>query len=214
MIEIIGTNGIHGYLTNSRAIFFDIAIKYIPENGKVLDVGCGNGSFAVRAERKDMHMLDASPETIQKLKKEFPNTVEGRADALPFSNKTFDFVHASHVVEHMPQDSVYLFMKECRRCIKPGGVLVISASVLWHGFYADLSHIRPYNPGVFTGYLCGSDLLNHTRKLIGGFKVVDTVWRFSEEPVMRIDGDKTEKDTKYIRTGYTLILQADNITEQ
>ena len=33
------------------------------------------------------------------------------------------------------------------------GVLVISATILWDGFFRDMSHIKPHYPSVFINYL-------------------------------------------------------------
>jgi len=48
-----------------------------------------------------------------------------RADirALPF--KHLDRIHASHVLEHVPDAEVVTALKSCRRALRPGGVLEV-----------------------------------------------------------------------------------------
>jgi predicted SAM-dependent methyltransferase len=42
---------------------------------------------------------------------------------LPFADESFDAVYHSHVLEHLPRDQAKAFLCECRRVLKPGGVL-------------------------------------------------------------------------------------------
>lgn len=203
--EIIDPHGNKGYVTMDRLVFFDIAISEIGKGAVVLDVGCGDASFATKAGSPNMHLLDRSPTTVAELVKTFKNAKEGEATKLPYADSFFDVIHTSHLVEHLQPEEVYAFMKECRRCIKPGGKLIISAPVLWKGFYSDLSHIKPYNPEVFIGYLCSRDSTNHTRALIGGFSTLRLVGRYAEDSV--INKDTGTPFTAFVQTGYTLVLK-------
>lgn len=42
---------------------------------------------------------------------------------LPFADAHFDAVYHSHLLEHLPRDHALPFLCECRRVLKPGGVL-------------------------------------------------------------------------------------------
>jgi SAM-dependent methyltransferase len=44
---------------------------------------------------------------------------------LPYAPRTFDMVYHSHVLEHLPRESAPAFIADCRRVLKPGGVLRI-----------------------------------------------------------------------------------------
>lgn len=44
-------------------------------------------------------------------------------ESLPFAAATFDVVYHSHVLEHLPRATAPRFLAECRRVLKPGGVL-------------------------------------------------------------------------------------------
>jgi len=47
-------------------------------------------------------------------------------DPLPFADASADVVYASHVLEHFNRDAALRFLKECRRVLRPGGVLRLS----------------------------------------------------------------------------------------
>ncbi|MEM9703666.1 MAG: class I SAM-dependent methyltransferase, partial [Planctomycetota bacterium] len=44
-------------------------------------------------------------------------------DPLPFEDGAYDFVYHSHVLEHFRPADVPAFLSECRRVLRPGGVL-------------------------------------------------------------------------------------------
>jgi predicted SAM-dependent methyltransferase len=47
-------------------------------------------------------------------------------NGIPFQDNAFDVVYHSHVLEHFPKDRAELFIKECYRVLKPGGVLRVA----------------------------------------------------------------------------------------
>lgn len=46
--------------------------------------------------------------------------------SLPFPDRRFDGIYCEHFFEHLPQATGASFLKECRRILKPGGVLRLS----------------------------------------------------------------------------------------
>lgn len=42
---------------------------------------------------------------------------------LPFDDSMFDLVYCSHFLEHVPRGSVHAFLLECKRVLRPGGIL-------------------------------------------------------------------------------------------
>lgn len=49
---------------------------------------------------------------------------------LPWENDSVDFILAEHVFEHVPGPDAFRFLKECRRILKPGGVLRLCVPVI------------------------------------------------------------------------------------
>lgn len=63
-------------------------------------------------------------------------------DALPYDSGSVDNIYCSHVLEHVPLESSARFLAECRRVLKPGGVLRIvvpNAEALFEAFQVKLN---------------------------------------------------------------------------
>ncbi len=125
--------------------------------GRLLDVGCGIGSFLSLAEKHfETYGLDISFFAIKQAKKNTEKTFlrQGSCeDVLPFQDDFFDVVTAFDLLEHLarPERTV----KEVARVLRPGGYFVMSTPNLnslgvklkgesWTGF-KDLTHqsIKP-----------------------------------------------------------------------
>lgn len=213
------------YATHSREPFFELAKDYIKDDSRVLDIGSGYGAFPQYFDRNDFYLFDGNFETIDILKEKFNNVKHGMLPNLPFEDSFFDVIHCSHVVEHLDAKTLYQSLTEMNRCLKIGGVMVISAPLIWEGFYDDLSHIRPYPPSVFINYLCSNKNNNRTRTIISeNYKIIKTVYRFKEKKLLDKIYFHSNKFWSYIligllkllkrlrikfydKTGYTIILQ-------
>lgn len=169
------------YATQEREPFFELVKPFIKENFKVLDIGCGHAMFSKYFGRTDFYHFDGNEETVKVLQNEYEHVYQGILPKLPFEDQQFDVIHCSHVLEHLDAETLYQTLIEMNRCLKSGGFLVISAPLMWSGFYNDLSHVRPYPPKVFIHYLCGRSKHNRNRKLIeADYKKKDLVYRYHE----------------------------------
>lgn len=216
------------YSATVRFPFYDIAKKYVPQNydAVVVDVGPGEGDFAEYLEFKHYPnhvLLDINSGTVLKLKGKGFNALEyGAPNRLPFNNNSVSFIHLSHVVEHLPYQELYILLKDFDRVLSTGGVLVISAPLLWDRFYEDLSHVKPYNPEVFINYMtrvknnptqAPASINFVVRQLQYRYRAVDASdWGsrfFAVDVIIRIFRVFRSRlgFRKYIRNGYTLVLE-------
>jgi len=77
--------------------------------GTVLDVGCGQGSLALRLAQAGFRAtgVDVSSEALRIARRNALETgkeielVEGFAESLPFPDKSFDYVTCAHTLEHV-----------------------------------------------------------------------------------------------------------------
>lgn len=210
--------------THDRKPFFDIALAYCTPESSVLDIGAGEGDFA-RMVSCGVTLVDANPNTVEKLRGEFENVLLHRVpDPLPCADGSFDVVHCSHLVEHLLPEAFYALLGEVDRVLRPGGVFVVSAPLLWSGFYDDLSHVRPYTPAVFKKYL-GASASNPTRDSIArGYIAEELVYRYNKTPPGYFDVSTSQRWAKrlllrivnrlrrhrfrrYEVTGFTLVMR-------
>jgi SAM-dependent methyltransferase len=100
---------------------------------KLLDIGCGRGLRLREFQRHgfDVRGVDVQADVVRYLNDDLaiPADVGGIGD-LPrlYPSDSFDVVTAFAVVEHITD--VRSFLRECRRLLRPGGVLVISIPLL------------------------------------------------------------------------------------
>ena len=96
---------------------------------RVLDVACGTGLVAVEAARilgsaKDITCLDPSEGMLAEARKKLPATfVQGRAEALPFPDNSFDFLTMGYALRHVLD--LETTFAEYNRVLRPGGVALI-----------------------------------------------------------------------------------------
>lgn len=97
---------------------------------KLLDVGCEAGHITIQLIDKGAQVtaIDLIPEPIKKLKKELhgrrATLLVADATKLPFTDKSFDIVLATEVIEHITH--LDKFSAGAARVLKPGGRLLIT----------------------------------------------------------------------------------------
>lgn len=93
---------------------------------RALDVGCGAGlsTAALDPIAAEVVGLDPMPQMLKHRRKVFPGGrfVIGRAEELPFVDRSFDLVTAAGSINYAETDP---FLQHVRRLIRPGGTLVV-----------------------------------------------------------------------------------------
>lgn len=105
--------------------------KYVADNEKVLDSGCGNGRLYELFKEKTIsyYGVDFSEELIKIARKHYPQFKFQVADALnlPFSANFFDKVFSIAVLHHIPSKELRLkYLKEIKRVLRPEGILILT----------------------------------------------------------------------------------------
>ncbi|MBU1086347.1 MAG: class I SAM-dependent methyltransferase [Candidatus Omnitrophica bacterium] len=122
-------------LAQKRRIEIVVDLLDPQPNQKILDVGCGVGTFAYAAAKQNsmVYGLDYSHESLKVAKllakrfKTEQNSVFVTASALslPFKDSCFDKVVIADFVEHITDPEKKLLLEEIVRVLKPGGEGVI-----------------------------------------------------------------------------------------
>ncbi|MBN2382776.1 class I SAM-dependent methyltransferase [bacterium] len=102
--------------------------SYIPEQGRVLDVGCGNSLFTEIAPEWNfkLYCCDLGEPVIRQRLACCPQyswLVSNVVD-LPYKTGSFEAVFAGEIIEHMP--SVEQTLSEWNRILVPGGIMVLT----------------------------------------------------------------------------------------
>src|SRR5215469_15136371 len=115
----------------ARKKLFDQAS--VQPHHRVLDIGCGTGTFAVAIKRclpaLEVVGLDPDPKALARSRRKADRAGvsirfdPGFANALPYSDASFDRVFSSLMFHHLPHDAKLATLCEVRRVLKPGGSL-------------------------------------------------------------------------------------------
>ena len=123
--------------------------------GPVLDAGCGRGELLkmLAAEGIPASGVEVNPISVETCRNSGLSVEQGDAVASLAAREdgTLGAVVAIQVVEHWSAETTFAFLREVRRALAPGGVLIAetinsdSLSAL-RAFFLDPSHVRPVPP--------------------------------------------------------------------
>jgi len=138
--------------------------------GRLLDCGCGDGSFTVEVAEavgaSEVHGIEAVEERVRAA--EARGIVVARTDLnerFPYEDGYFDVVHSNQLIEHL--HSTDGFLRELRRVVKPDGRVILSTNNLasWHNVFSLVLGYQPMPMHVSEEVIVGNpfDPLRHQR---------------------------------------------------
>lgn len=180
----------------------DLALikRYAPKAKRILDIGCGRGTFLKRLEgsegfRKASAVgIDIDPEAVSFCRKQGHAVFLGDGQKTKFKRGSFDIVRAKDVIEHLTNPS--RLIAESKRLLKKGGILIIHTATQYStvypitNFWDDYTHVRPFTKKSverllsvegfsilsISGYTAGRNFLEEILGRILG-KVLPFEWR-------------------------------------
>jgi 2-polyprenyl-3-methyl-5-hydroxy-6-metoxy-1,4-benzoquinol methylase len=119
---------------------FEAVCNLIPNAAKVLDIGCGPGSFlSVLGHLKKEVVgvgIDVASRQIEFAKQRVASQFESdritfqvldeKIDSMAFPNHSFDYVTCIEVIEHIHPYYALKLLEEARRLLKPGGRVIVT----------------------------------------------------------------------------------------
>ncbi|MCG8572071.1 MAG: methyltransferase domain-containing protein [Spirochaetes bacterium] len=94
----------------------------LPKNAKILEIGSATGLFLNYVKQlgyQETGIEICQPSVEYGRKKYGVNLLNCQLEEANFKDQSFDFVHFSHLIEHLNRPD--LFLKEIYRILKPGG---------------------------------------------------------------------------------------------
>jgi ubiquinone/menaquinone biosynthesis C-methylase UbiE len=135
------------------------------EGRTILDIGCGIGTYVSRLRQHShaVYGIDVDEEKARQAASHLSGIALGAAEALPYTDNTFDIVLLNEVIEHVRDDRATI--REAVRCTRVGGSVVIFApNRLYpfetHGFFVGerfvfrLLPLINYTPDVVRNRFC------------------------------------------------------------
>jgi ubiquinone/menaquinone biosynthesis C-methylase UbiE len=121
---------------NTRNLEIEALLKYIKDNKKVLEIGCGNGYTAkkiIQNKKIDLYGTDISEDLIKIAKKQDLKGSkgkvifkEGNATKLDFSDALFDVVFTERcLINLITWENQKKSLQEIHRVLKMGGILIM-----------------------------------------------------------------------------------------
>jgi len=117
---------INNYQRQEFPLIKRICSGWLPSDGcRALEIGCGYGSFLriLRNQGYDACGVDISPKAVAFCNSKGLSVVEASWQDIPFKSGIFDLVVSMYVIEHV--DNPRLFIRECVRLLRSGGVVVL-----------------------------------------------------------------------------------------
>ncbi len=102
-------------------------VKNLASSGKILDVGCGDGSFLYYAKKEgyEVYGIEISEFAAKYAKEKYGLTVLNcTLESTDFKNNYFDVITFWHTLEHLNQPD--LAIKKAHDLLKPEGFLVVA----------------------------------------------------------------------------------------
>ena len=141
-----------GFTTESVRKARSWYLRFIPECGNLLDLGCGRGEFLESAASAGHQVLGLDHDTTMLDQVNEHPTHHGEAlDYLQSISTHFDTITAFHVIEHFPVPEAAALVRLAADRLRPGGRLIIatpnpgSLPTITHEFWRDPTHVRPYD---------------------------------------------------------------------
>ena len=102
------------------------ARPYIPQNARVLDIGCGDGALFKALNGTLAEGIGIDPELTRSEKSARYQLIAGYFPQDLPTAAPFDAITMLAVLEHIPRNLQKQWASDCARCLKPGGHLIIT----------------------------------------------------------------------------------------
>lgn len=135
------------------SIFSKYALQFFPKNGRILDIGTGQGGDAnfFQSLGYEVVATDFSAEALKKAREEVKNVKFlnlDTAQGLPFPDETFDIVYSHMALHYFDKETTDKIFKDIHRVLKTGGIFATIANTMDDGEKDEADYIE-LEPGFY-----------------------------------------------------------------
>ena len=110
--------------------------KDVPNDARVLDIGCGNGRLLEGLPKTVRYSgFDVSKNLLALARQKYPQHIDAfqlfNGKTLPFDDNSFSHVYMLATLHHIPQPFQQRLIDECKRVLAPNGSITVSVWHLW-----------------------------------------------------------------------------------
>ena len=120
----------------------------IPQDGCVLDLGCGYGQFINNVNARRRIAIDSWPGSTAYLDDGVEGIVGDVSDLSRIGDGTVDYAFASNLFEHLTQEDFAKVLAALRRKLSPRGTLTIlqpNYRYAYRDYFDDYTHVSVYS---------------------------------------------------------------------
>lgn len=129
-----------------RILCEDFFQKYIPEDSVFLELAPGYCEFINVLKAREKYGIDINPDCSGHAGTGV-NIIQGNCEDLShFEDGSLDVIFASNLLEHLTRESIVNTFKECFRCLKKGGRLMLlqpNIRYLASNYWQFWDHVTP-----------------------------------------------------------------------
>lgn len=127
----------------AASIWNDLSVLLPQVRGLVLDVGCGAQPYRPLLGPDATYQGIDHAEAAGHLGYSVPDTIYYEGDRWPIADEDVDCILCTEALEHVPEPAA--FLAEARRCLRPGGYLILTVpfSARWHYIPHDYWRFTP-----------------------------------------------------------------------
>jgi SAM-dependent methyltransferase len=155
----------------------DRLAREVGDLGPICDLGCGPGQIARYLQRQGVDTLgvDLSPQMIAEAKRLNPEIPfsQGNMLALPDSDNSWGGIAAFYCIIHIPREQIVDALREMKRVLKPGGVLLVTFHIGNQIEHIEEWWVKPVN--LDFAYYKPNEVENWLRE--AGFELEETLIR-------------------------------------
>lgn len=135
--------------------------NFVPENGSVLDIGCGYADFINGIKANKKFAIDLNQNSQEYIADK--STVFYAAsvlDEFPVENESLDVVFASNLFEHFDDRELDILIKNIQLKLKPNGTLILIQPNIFYAYreyWDDYTHKKAFSHVSLNDFLTSSN---------------------------------------------------------